>query len=230
MKHLKNIYRLARRAFKSFIGKDILIFPDCKKVKYEIHGSDYGGWPAVDDVFELNPVVYSFGVGDDITYDLSIIKKYSLNVYAFDPTPKSCEWIEKQSIPDELHFYNYGISDYDGEENFIAPENDSFVSYSAVKSGEGISLKVKKLSTVMKELNHNTVDVLKMDIEGGEYKVVDDFINENIKPKILLIEFHHRFPEVGLNKTKDTIAFLKSQGYCIFYVSANGEEVGFIIK
>lgn len=75
MKHLKNIYRLARRILKSFIGKDILIFPDCKKVKYEIHGSDYGGWPAVDDVFKLNPVVYSFGVGDDITYDLSIIKK-----------------------------------------------------------------------------------------------------------------------------------------------------------
>lgn len=101
------------------------------------------------------------------------------------------------------------------------------MSYSTVKSGEGISLKVKKLSTIMKELNHNIVDVLKMDIEGGEYKVIDDFIKEGIKPKVLLIEFHHRFPEVGLDKTKNSIESLKSHGYCVFYVSANGEEVGF---
>lgn len=227
MKHIRNIYRLSRRIINGLIGKDMLVFPDCKKIKYELYGSDYGGWPAVNEVFELNPIVYSFGVGDDITYDLSIIKKYSINVYAFDPTPRSCEWIKEQIIPDEFHFYNYGISDHDGQEQFIAPENDLFMSYSTVKSGEGVSLRVKKLSSIMKELNHNTVDVLKMDVEGGEYKVIDDFINENIKPKVLLIEFHHRFPEVGLNKTKESIVFLKSQGYCVFYVSANGEEVGF---
>ena len=161
-------------------------------------------------------------------HGLSEIKKYSISVYAFDPTPRSCEWIKKQVLPGEFHFYNYGISDHDGYEKFIAPENELFMSYSAVKSGEGISLKVKKLSSIMNDLNHNTVDVLKMDIEGGEYKVIENFINENIKPKILLIEFHHRFPEVGLIKTKDSIIFLKSHGYCIFYVSANGEEVGFV--
>ena len=47
---------------------------------------------------------------------------------------------------------------------------------------------------------------------------------------MLLIEFHHRFPEVGLEKTKEAVSFVRSQGYCIFYVSANGEEIGFYKK
>ena len=230
MKKLRNIYRLLKRIIKGFMGKDILIFPDCKDVKYKLLGSDYGGWPVVDSIFKSNPVVYLFGVGEDITYDLSIINKYSIDVNAFDPTPRSCEWVKQQVIPREFHFYNYGLSDIDGVEQFIPPEKDTYMSFSSVKVGEGISLRVNKLSTILSELNHKAVDVLKMDIEGGEYKVINNILHENITPKILLIEFHHRFPEVGLNKTINSINLLKSRGYCVFYVSPNGEEYGFFLK
>lgn len=227
---MKNIYRLVRRILKGVIGKDILIFPDCKKIKYEFLGSDYGGWPAVNKILELNPVVYSVGVGDDISYDLALIEKFSIDIHAFDPTPRSCEWVNNQELPDKFHFYNYGLSDFDGEQEFIAPDIDTHMSFSTVKSGVGVSLDVKKLSTIMNELQHNTVDVLKMDIEGGEYNVINNMILESITPKILLIEFHHRFPEIGLTKTKNCIQSLKSRGYCIFYVSANGEEYGFYLN
>ena len=227
---MKNIYHLIRRIIKGVMGKDVLIFPDCKKIKYEMLGSDYGGWPAVREVLERDSIVYSVGVGDDISYDLALIDNYSVNIHAFDPTPRSCEWIQKQNLPGQLHFYNYGLSDYDGEQEFIAPEIDVHMSYSTVKSGTGISLTVKKLSTIMTELRHDTIDLLKMDIEGGEYKVIDNLLNENITPKVLLIEFHHRFPEVGLDKTKKSIKLLKARGYCIFFVSPNGEEYGFYLN
>jgi FkbM family methyltransferase len=227
---MKDIYHLIRRIIKGVMGKDVLIFPDCKKIKYEMLGSDYGGWPAVREVLERDSIVYSVGVGDDISYDLALIDNCSVNIHAFDPTPRSCEWIRKQILPGQLHFYNYGLSDYDGEQEFIAPEIDVHMSYSTVKSGTGILLTVKKLSTIMTELRHDTIDLLKMDIEGGEYKVIDNLLNENITPKILLIEFHHRFPEVGLDKTKKSIKLLKARGYCIFFVSPNGEEYGFYLN
>jgi len=33
-------------------------------------------------------VVYSLGIGEDISFDLALIEKYGARVHAFDPTPK----------------------------------------------------------------------------------------------------------------------------------------------
>ena len=38
------------------------------------------------------------------------------------------------------------------------------------------------------------IDILKMDIEGAEYDVIDDIINSPVPIAQVLIEFHHRFP------------------------------------
>lgn len=43
----------------------------------------------------------------------------------------------------------------------------------------------------MKELSHSVIDILKIDIEGSEYDVIEDLINSKIRPKELLNEFHH---------------------------------------
>jgi hypothetical protein len=42
---------------------------------------------------------------------------------------------------------------------------------------------------------------MKMDIEGAEYEVLDGLLSSPIKPTQLLVEFHHRFPGIGLEKT-----------------------------
>ena len=52
-----------------------------------------------------NPVVYSFGVGTDIAFDLAMMKKYSAKVCAFDPTPKSIKWVENQDLPSSFRFF-----------------------------------------------------------------------------------------------------------------------------
>lgn len=40
------------------------------------------------------------------------------------------------------------------------------------------SFEVKKLSTIMRELGHEWVDVLKIDIEGNEWPVLEGMIND----------------------------------------------------
>ena len=74
----------------------------------------------------------------------------------------------------------------------------------------------------MNELGHRYIDVVKMDIEGSEYDVINDISRSKIRPKQLLIEFHHRFPEVGIRRTKVAISTLRSMGYKIFSVSSHG--------
>ena len=58
--------------------------------KYVKLGTGYGGWyvPRQSD-FDENSVVYGVGVGEDISFDLNIHKRYKCNVVLIDPTEKA---------------------------------------------------------------------------------------------------------------------------------------------
>ena len=80
----------------------------------------------------------------------------------------------------------------------------------------------------MGTLGHTSIDIIKMDIEGAEYAVLENLLSEKIKPGHLLVEFHHRFPGIGKNMTSDIIQRMRLAGYRILYVSATGREITFI--
>jgi hypothetical protein len=90
-----------------------------------------------------------------------------------------------------------------------------------------IELPVHRLATILGMLGHSQIDLLKMDIEGAEYGVLADLLAGPVAVKQLLVEFHHRWPEVGIAKTKHAIRMLHKAGYRIFSVSPSGEEYGF---
>lgn len=79
-------------------------------------------------------------------------------------------------------------------------------------------------------LGHSKIDVLKMDIEGAEYDVIDDIMYLDIPIKQICIEFHHRFDTIGVGKTIEAIEKLSKKGYRIFSYSKNFEELSFIKK
>jgi len=53
-------------------------------------------------------------------------------------------------------------------------------------------------------------------------------VQSDIRPGQIIVEFHHRFPEIGLSMTKKAIRELKRAGYKIFYIDPKGEEFSFI--
>jgi hypothetical protein len=67
-----------------------------------------------------------------------------------------------------------------------------------------------------------------MDIEGAEYGVIQDLLAERIPVRQIVVEFHHRFSSLGVQKTRDAIHFLNQAGYRIFSVSDLGEEFSFL--
>ena len=67
-----------------------------------------------------------------------------------------------------------------------------------------------------------------MDIEGAEYEVLDGLLSSPVLPKQLLVEFHHRFVEDGLQRTYDLIERLRGAGYRIFAISEIGREISFL--
>ena len=197
-------------------------------------GSEYGGFTVYGNAIGNDSIVYSFGIGEDISFDLGMIERYGCKVYAFDPTPKSLEWLEIFQLPGEFVYRGIGLSDIDGMLTFAKPENPSHVSLTSVlenyKETDHIQLPVSRLKTIMEELGHSHIDVLKMDIEGCEYGVINDIINTGVTVNQILVEFHHRFNGVGYNKTNEAIRTLHENGYLLFSISDNGEEMSFIRK
>lgn len=196
------------------------------------HGSIYGGWTIDPSGIDADSVVYSFGVGEDISFDLSLIQTFGCHVYAFDPTPKSIAWVQSQGLPAQFHFYDYGIGADDGEALFSPPLNPDHVSYTLLARPEtadgAIRVPVYRLQTIMNRLGHSRIDLLKMDVEGAEYAVLPQIEQSKLEISQLLVEFHHRFESVGWRQTHAAISSLNRNGYKSFYISPSGEEFSFI--
>ena len=197
-------------------------------------GSHDGGWTICPDDIDESSVVYSFGVGEDITFDLSMIERFGAEVFAFDPTPRSKEYIENFDLPRQLHFFDYGIYDCDASIPLYPPKNPKYVDFSIIpktRISDSIDLPMKRLRTIVDELGHEKIDILKMNIEAAEYKVIPDIaelIGEGFRIDQILIEFHHhRFKELEFSDTQEMLSILNGLGYRIF--SNRGyERISFI--
>lgn len=205
-------------------------------VKKRWYGNSYGGFFVCPDLMNEKAVVYSFGIGEDVSFDKSLIEAHRCSVFGFDPTPKSIKWVTDQiSLPSEFRFYEYGISDKTGLVDFYLPKNThhvsgSFVSQVNVDQTQVVKVQMKTLTDIAKELGHERIDVLKMDIEGAEYRVLENIVNSGIPIHQLAVEFHDRFFKDGKAKTIKAIELLKERGFEIFGVSDSLEEVSFINK
>jgi FkbM family methyltransferase len=222
-----SIRRVARRVLRPSLHKAEIVLP------YKVYGTDYGGWPLLDQITPIGALIYSFGVGEDISFDIGAIQQFDAQVHAFDPTPRSLAWVERQDLPSNFVFHPVGIAAINGEVEFFAPAKDGNVSYSSDPAdrsdlGKKISAPVKRLSSLIQELGTPPPQILKLDVEGFEYDVIADVLASGILPDQWLIEFHHRMYNIAPLRTEKAVDLLRANGYLIFYVSESGHEYGFV--
>jgi FkbM family methyltransferase len=197
-------------------------------------GGEYGGWQVAADHLSARPLVYSCGVGEDISFDREMISAAQARVFAFDPTPRVVKFI--QGVADELGndftFVPVAIGARDGRLTLFPPADSAWVSHRSVPdpatANRGIDVPMRSVSSVMREFGHTRLDILKLDIEGAEYDAIADILDSDIRVGQLLIEFHHRFPGIGIERTRSSIEQLETVGFLPFAVGATGQEVSFI--
>ncbi len=224
-------YQRKKRFLKRLVGKEVRL-----KTEIDVESVKDGGWCFNPDDLSQDSIVYSLGVGDDIEFDLALIRKYGVEVHAFDPTPSSIDMLGDRDLPGQFHFHPWAVAAEDGSLTFYPcvkkDGSKSDIMYTMI-AGEAsvddpIEVPAFSLSSITTKLDHDRIDLLKMDIEGAEYEVLDGLLASDIKPTQLLVEFHHRFPGIGLEKTADMIKRLGDAGYKIFAISEIGREVSFL--
>jgi FkbM family methyltransferase len=188
-------------------------------------GSEYGGYWINKESLSQESIVYSVGIGEDFSFDLDLMNEIGCRIFAFDPTPKSIEWVKKQNLPEGIIFTPWGISDFDDEAEFHPPNNPKHVSHSLIQydgvQPEGVKVTFRRLATIMKHYEHDAIDLLKMDIEGEEYTVIKDIVCSNIQVNQICLEFHHRFSGLGIDCTKEAVEDLKGVGLYLFHQDGN---------
>lgn len=152
-------------------------------------GSDYGGWE-IPDVLTASSICYCFGAGTDVSFELGLIGRFGCKVWTFDPTPGSIDYCKQINDPDFI-FSPVGIAKEKGVGRFYKPANPAHISHSLVNlqnTTDYIEVELNTLRGCMEANGHSKIDLLKLDIEGTEYDIINDILE--VRPTILCLECH----------------------------------------
>lgn len=215
-------------------GRELWASPEIRRSKTFL-GSRYNGKAVCLDGIDAGSLVYSFGVGFDISFDLDLIERTGCEIHAFDPTPAVQDWLKTQDTPERFHFHPWGLSDRDGAARFSFVDREESADFTLVaetetRADKTFEAEVFRLESILWKLGHDRLDILKIDIEGAEYPVLRDILAATGEPcfQQLLVEFHHRFTNIDKSKTRDALDRLAERGFGLFSVDWAGLEYGFV--
>jgi len=153
----------------------------------------YGGYVVPDGVLTTRSVCYLVGVGEDITFDLSLIARYGVTVHAFDPVPRAAAFAARAAAHEpRFVFHPFAVWARDEELTFHEPVRPGYVSQSAVDlhgRPPSFTAQGRSLPSLMSELGHDRLDLLKVSAEGAEFAILDDLLTGAIRPGVVCSEF-----------------------------------------
>ena len=170
-------------------------------------------WNFHPNILNSKSVVYCGGVGKDISFEHSLVQKFGCPVVLFDPSPTGLATmaLPENQIP-QFKFIPVGLA---GSCKVLKlsppkwPEEGSWFKHDG--RGEVIEVPCEDLATLMQKNGHEHIDLLKIDIEGAEYEVIDDLLKRRLPVKQVLVEFHHGILP-GYKRSETIRAILKMIG------------------
>jgi FkbM family methyltransferase len=186
--------KLFQRKSAKAIGKDVQWFLDPKQVSSQ-------------------SIVLSGGVGQDISFELELASKVK-QIYLFDPSPTAKRTLKNLKLPKNIEFFPLGLSKKSGKVGFAKPDLEMEGSF---KPGSDVEFGCISISDFCKEHKIKHIDLLKIDIEGFEYGVLEDLLKNNILPDQICVEFHHFMKGYSRFQTAKILFKLYKKGYRFVY-------------
>jgi FkbM family methyltransferase len=167
--------------------KNGLIFYEAVNNWFKINGDDNlrYNYPNLNE----ESIVFDIG-GYHGNFALKIYEKYKSNIYVFEPVTTFCEIIKnKIKNIDKITLLPYGL----GSKNFktnIALLNDSASTFRKSKNYQ--TIEIKDIVEFMELKNIETISLVKINIEGGEFDLLESIIANNLAYKFenIQVQFH----------------------------------------
>jgi FkbM family methyltransferase len=230
------MFATIKRRIKKWLEPSLRL--EIKPLTKQIHlGTDYGGYTIPEGLLNEYSVYYAVGAGEDISLDVEIANRFNPSIYILDPTPRAQTHFEmlknnaSKGIPTPLYknytypllpdtfqkttFVPLGLWNQKTTMKFFAPANENHVSHSLLNMQQTenyIEVPVDSLDHIMQTFGHTALDMLKIDIEGAEFAVLEDLIAKKIDVKLICLEYH-RQGDKPIERIQESIDMLVNNGY-----------------
>jgi FkbM family methyltransferase len=231
--HVSLIARIVRKLshpiYKLFSIDSVTGLVVARRADMKRYGSSYGGWSIPSRLLNAQSICYCVGCGEDITFDLALIETFGCRVFAFDPTPRAVQYVaDKAANVDSYIFSDIGLWNDDTELRFFVPKDPAHVSHSALnlqKTERYFEAQVRRLGGIMAANGHEWLDLLKLDIEGAEYAVLNSIIEDKLSIRILCVEYDEFFQPLdgGFKvRIRSSVEALLDAGFIMVSSEGNG--------
>ena len=176
-------------------------------------------WHIDTTLLRRGATVIAGGAGKDISFELQLAREFECKVHLFDPSPTGCATAEAAARNEpRLLFRPLGLAARQGEIRFgmpLEPTEGSF-TVTEVSAETTVAFSCETVPGILHDLNVGEAALLKLDIEGFEYEVIDDLL-DRCGPVFeqIAVEFHHFLPGISKMRTLRTIRRLKRAGYVL---------------
>jgi len=201
---------------------------------YERLGTRYGGWWIDSRALGPQPLLIDCGLGEDISFPAAFLQRFAgAKVLGLDPNPRSLDYCRAR-CPAGMEILPNALWTHAGETlAFHLPRSQDDLpqgadgvsgsldpSHEYVEGGECIETLTVDLDVLLAHAGRTDCDVLKLDIEGAEYALLDALIaSERIRAaRQVLVEFHHGVTGHSLADTHRIVSQLGGAGLRLMHV------------
>ncbi len=148
-----------------------------------------------------NSIVFDMG-GYKGEWTQKIFEKYKSNIFIFEPVDEFYNIICKTIKGNQkIQPFKYGLGSKD-EDLEISITHDSSSVFNKEGSLEKIS--IKSFKDFFESNKISNIDLIKINIEGGEYDLLEHIISEGLQTNIknIQVQFHRFIPECSERRNK----------------------------
>lgn len=202
---------------------------------YRRLGTRYGGWWLDFKLVSPSPLLVDCGLGEDISFPTAFLARFGGRVVGVEPNPRSLAFC-REHCPAGMEIRPCAFWKTTGEQlTFHLPRaqaqlpkgadgvSGSLVStHEYVGGGEQLTVFTLGLADLLVQSDREECDVLKLDIEGAEYEVLEALCRsgELRRSRQLLVEFHHRVTHHTTKETAACVRTILAAGFQLIYVES----------
>ncbi len=158
---------------------------------------------------DANSIVMDLG-GYEGEWSADIYCKYASKIMIFEPNQAFCENIQNKFLKNQnVQIFNFGLANTDRLEKLSLMDNSSSIF---IESDNYIEIQLKSALQFVQDQNITNVDLIKINIEGGEFEFLESLIKNDLIRIFdnIQVQFHDFVPNAVERMNKIHIELSKS--------------------
>ena len=192
-------------------------------------GTRYGGWWVFGPAIRSDPLLVDCGLGRDISFPIAFLERFGGRVVGIDPNPVAIEYARAHA-PTGMTVRTEAFWTQSGDHiTFHLPRpldqlppgadgvSGSVLASHSYAGQTALEVPTTSLAAVLAQTERQDCDVLKLDIEGAEYDVVEALCTTGELQRVrqLLVEYHHHCTDRSLQDTLGSVAHVQASGFVL---------------